>query len=192
MTLDLAGHDLTANYVTAFDSAHIIDSLSNNGSVAGGVLKIGKSKLVLDNDNKQIPVWNGVDGYVFSSIAYSETGSMGLTIDATNDTAYLKFIPWFDYVDENYVMNDADDAGVQVLVRMAWTVLNSDGTVNGTAYQNFVFDDGMVEMVVKAGGKKALQLTLSNISSKQGLTMTPIVVSETTHAEVAGRTINVN
>ena len=179
VTLDLNGKNLEVNNATALPGGHIIDSFKNRDSDKvlheGGILKVGKNALILAADNSQIPLWNGVDGYVFSTVAFS---NQKLTHDTENDTASVRFTPWFDYVDENYVMNDAASTGVKALIRSSWTVLNADGTVNGKANQDFVFDASQLQYIVQQQGKKAMSVTLQNVSAKMELTMTAMIVSD--------------
>lgn len=176
VTLDLNGKSLEADNVAALTTAHVIDSLDNYPNKKSGVLRVARNNLVLDPNNDQMPLWNGVDGYVFSTVAFS---NQKLTHDTENDTASVRFTPWFDYVDENYVMNDAASTGVKALIRSSWTILNADGTVNGKANQDFVFDASQLQYIVQQQGKKALSVALQNVSSKMELTMTAMIVSDT-------------
>ena len=193
VTLDLNKHVLKANYVTTFGGANIIDSYSNGKGQAGGVLKVARDSLVLNPSNEQLPIWNGTDGFVFSHLWFMDNNAKngtGLTLDTDTDTAKLRFYTLFDYVDEELVFSNASAKGVNVIVRLSWTVLNADGSVNGVAKQDFVYSDEQVATVAKAAGKAVFTLNLNQYSTLKDLTITTMVTSEQGVA-IAGTTFNV-
>ena len=180
VTLDLNGKSLEADNVAALTTAHVIDSLDNYPNKKGGVLRVARNNLVLDPNNAQMPLWNGTDGYIFSTIAFSDNAApVGLTLNAETGVATLKFVPWFDYVDENYVITDVANTGVEAMVRVTYEVLNDDGSVNGTVNQDYVFSDAQLQRVVQAAGSRALSMNVSGYSTKHNLTMTAMVISDT-------------
>ena len=131
-------------------------------------------------------------------MAWSTKGTnLGLSTDAETDTVKLGFIPWFDYGDERYIMNNTgivsneSTTGVKAVIRMIWTVYNEDGSVNGTQIQDFEFHDQMLDDVVTAQGKKGLRLTLAHFSEMTDLTMTILVKSDCL-TEIVSKTYELN
>lgn len=192
ITLDLNCKHLTASCVTALTGSHVIDSFINTSGNAGGVLKVARNNLVLNLNNKQLPIWNGVDGYVFSDVIYSNDNSnLGVKLDEANDTVKLTYIPWFDYMDENYIMDDVASTGVKTMVRMNWTQMNTDGSVRGMICQEYVFTNEDLKKIVTAQGNGAFACTLDSYSQKNNLTITAVVASDR-NVEICGTVYQIN
>ena len=172
VTLDLNGHTLTADYVVAFGEADVIDSLR------AGLLKVAQNNVVLDEGNAYVPVWNTVDGYTFTQLAITDKDQgMGLTMDG--DKATFRFVTFFR--DTNLMTDGVTDNDLAVVIRVSWT------TENGTAYQDFVYNDTQVGTVVAKNGKMAFELTFTGCEGLENLTFTVMVLSET-GAEFCGNT----
>lgn len=64
VTLDLNGQTLNASDVVGLDGSHLVDRSTGKT----GLLVTQKNSVKLSKNNEQMPVFNGVDGYVFSAI----------------------------------------------------------------------------------------------------------------------------
>jgi len=167
VTLDLNGKTLNAGYVAAFNGSHIVD----NSAEKTGVLKVEKTNIMLSKDNGQMPVWNGVDGYVFETVDFS-----ALIVDTKVAGTYkITFKPRFSQTVMSTLLNNgAADNNLEFVVRLSW-----EGA-NGTVYQDLVYTDEMVRQVYSG---KAFVFSVSSYESFAGLSAS-VVVASGTYVEV--------
>ncbi|MBR2036619.1 MAG: hypothetical protein IKJ16_07455 [Agathobacter sp.] len=166
ITLDLKGKTLTASGSVTF-GGNVVD----NSDDKAGLLKVDSTKCVFSKTNTQMPVYNG-EGYVFATITPQETFSS----EGENDsTVYnLIFRPYFG--SETTIQNALSTTGngiddqFNVIIRLTWTV----GTEQKT--QDLVYKDEMVQQVYD--NNKAFYINASGVTSFEGLTITPMVVSK--------------
>jgi len=167
VTLDLNGKTLSANYLAAFAGSDIVD----NSAEKTGVLKVEKTNIMLSRDNSQMPIWNGVDGYVFETVGFD-----AVQIDTSVSGTYrMVFKPRFSDDIMYTLLNDgAADNNLEFVVRLSW-----EGT-NGTVYQDLVYTDEMVRQVYSG---KAFVFSVGGYESFAGLSAS-IVTASGTHVEV--------
>ena len=135
VTLDLNGHSLSAEYVSAFKGSNIVDSSEDNA----GVLVVDPDCMMISASNAQLPVWNG-EGYIFISILrFQEIYGK----NADNHTVY-QFLPTFETIAHEYLAKGAQNSHVKVVIRMTWEL----DTAN--AFQNFVYKDATVAEIVNS------------------------------------------
>ncbi|MBR4058911.1 MAG: hypothetical protein IKK03_03620 [Lachnospiraceae bacterium] len=164
VTLDLNGKTLTASSLATF-GGNVVDSSEDKN----GVLKVDSTKCTFATTNKQMPVYNGTDGYVFADITKQEKHS----IAEEGDSAIFNLIfrPFFGLETsiQNALLVDGNgiDDQFSVIIRLTW----KDGT------QDLIFKDEMVQAVY--GSDKAFYINASGVTSFEGLTITPMVVSDT-------------
>lgn len=131
VTLDLNGHELTAEYLVGFESAQVVDE------VGTGKLVAGMKNVVLDEGNDMIPVYDG-SGYLFTKAGFAirqdpaYTGNV-IKIDAVACPVRMDVV--------ELLKNGAADNNLELLIRLSW---ESD---QGTGSQKFVFTDETVSEV---------------------------------------------
>ena len=177
-TLDLNGFIVTAKFVSAFEGAHVIDNTRK------GLLKVAQNNIDLATGNAMVPVWNTVDGYMFTQLAINDSGSsVGMTKNDDGSVTF-EFIPFF--LDTALLKdNGVSDNDLSIIVRLTWT------SEDGVASQDFVYNDDMVKDVIAANGKKSLEITIQNYANYEGLTVTAMVLSGT-DAAFAGTVYTAN
>ena len=157
--------------MTASGSVTFGGNVVDNSDDKAGLLKVDSTKCVFSKTNTQMPVYNG-EGYVFATITPQETFSS----EGENDsTVYnLIFRPYFG--SETTIQNALSTTGngiddqFNVIIRLTWTV----GTEQKT--QDLVYKDEMVQQVYD--NNKAFYINASGVTSFEGLTITPMVVSK--------------
>ncbi|MBR4059935.1 MAG: Ig-like domain-containing protein [Lachnospiraceae bacterium] len=169
ITLDLNGKTLTASGAATF-GGYVVD----NSDDKTGLLKVAEDqfKFITETNNPQMPVYNGKDGYVFATIKPQETFS---SEGAGDSTLYnLIFRPYFgsETTIQNALSIDGNDIEDQfsVIIRLTW----KEGTEQKT--QDLVYTDAMVQQVYD--NKKAFYINASGVTSFEGLTITPMVISK--------------
>ena len=146
----------------------------DNSDDKTGLLKVAEDqfKFITETNNPQMPVYNGKDGYVFATIKPQETFS---SEGAGDSTLYnLIFRPYFgsETTIQNALSIDGNDIEDQfsVIIRLTW----KEGTEQKT--QDLVYTDAMVQQVYD--NKKAFYINASGVTSFEGLTITPMVISK--------------
>lgn len=164
VTLDLNGYTLTADVVVAMNGATIIDGEDCTG---GGLLKIAKGNMVLaENNSNVIPVWNGVDGYIFTKVTFQQ-----LAKTAGDGAAQYIFLPALSNSAAAELIADGGlDNGIQLKVCLNWN--------NGQCQQFYTYGDDLVAQVFSSGGKLVFSLTITGISGIEDMTANAIVVTD--------------
>ena len=163
ITLDLNGNTLTASYFVAFEGTNVVD----NSEAKTGVLKVVNS--TFDKANTQIPVYNGVDGYVFATVVHQEQRNS----EAGENTFELIFRPSLgkgEVVNNTLLANGGDVAGITIGIRLEWTV---DGE---TKSKDLVYGDDLVKEVYNNG--KAFYIKALSTNNFDNLKITPLVQSQ--------------
>jgi len=175
VTLDLNGNELTAEHAVAFSGAHIVD----NSSERTGLLKVAKGNLILDINNAMMPVYNGVDGYIFTKFVYA----------LSQDTKYvgegfkINAIPAPGLNVVELFKNGAADNDVKIMIRLTWD------TADGVRTQDFVFNENTIGNVYQSnkgtetGYGRMFTMTVTGIDSVSNLRANVVILSGT-HAEV--------
>ena len=181
VTLDLNGHVLTADYAVGFDTAHIIDS------VGSGRLVIGISNLVLDKENAMAPVYDGT-AYIFAGIGFAirqntdYTGE-GLRINAMAYPAQMGVV--------ELLKNGGADNNIRIVIRLSWD------TADGTATQEFAFNDQVVAQVYNSNGGaindygKMFAMTITGYEDLRNLGANIMVVSGTNAVRINATSLNI-
>lgn len=164
VTLDLNGCTLTADLFVAMDGAVVTDGDACSG---GGVLKIAKDNLALSKDNGGVvPVWNGVDGYVFTKVTYQQMAKT-----AGEGAVQYIFLPTLSNADAAALMADGGvDNGLKIKVGLEWS--------NGQCQQFYTYSDDLVKQVFESGGKLVFSLTVTGIAGIEDMTANAIVVTD--------------
>ena len=167
-TLDLNGHELTAEYLVCFDTARAVDD------AGGGRLRAGKDCVILDESNSMIPVWDG-SGYLFTkvgfAIAQDTAYSGGIKVDAV---AYPQRM---DVVD--LLKDGCADNHLQVMIVLTW---DND---QGSGSQRFVFNDAVVASVYSSnqGGLgsygKMFSMVINGVDGIENLKASIVLLSGT-------------
>ena len=167
--LDLNGKVLHTNNVVGFGNYHVVDNSEENT----GLLKVARNRVVLNSTNKQLPIWNGVNGYVFSDFTFQQ-----MTVAMEDGvTFYSLTIPNLSIL--QYLADGAEDNGISVKVRMTWTA------GNGTSEQEFTYYDTDVANVLgsydEEQGKftQAFYADITGINNITDLKISVVVVSDT-------------
>ena len=164
VTLDLNGKMLGVNYLAAFAGSHVVD----NSAEKTGLLKAGKTAVMLSADNSQLPVWNGVDGYAFTSITFNQQVE-----DVRKNETTIRFKPNEDAFVTNLITAATADEQISVVVTLSW----------GKNVQTYTYDPSVAARVF-AGGTLTLKVTgIENISD---LKIQAKVISKT-GVETAGK-----
>lgn len=159
VTLDLNGHMLTANLLVAMNGAKV---------TGDGVLKIAKENLVLDQDNGGvIPVWNGVDGYLFTKVTYQQ-----MAIKAGEGAAQYIFLPAFSNAEAAVLLADGGaDHAIKIKVGLDWN--------DGQCQQFYTYEEAFIEQVFASNGGLAFSLTVTGISGITDMTASAVIVTDT-------------
>ena len=158
VTLDLNGHTLTADMLIAMNGAKI---------TGDGILKIAKENLALDRNNGGvIPVWNGVDGYVFTKVSYQQ-----MTKTAGDGTAQYIFLPTFSNTAAASLLADGGaDNAVHIKVGLTWN--------DGQCQQFYTYSEELVSQVLASGGKLVFSLTITGIAGISDMTASAMIVTD--------------
>ena len=163
-TLDLNGHTLAATYVTSF--GNIIDSSANND----GLLAVSASKLMLREDNAQLPI-RTENGYLFAEVLKIST--------AMKDANTFAFQPRVEPGMLDLLKQGSDITDVTIQVLVSWK------QNNGYRTQSFVYNNDFVAEYLNSYNaatdkySKMFTLTLSGAENFEELTFTALVVSDT-------------
>ena len=171
VTLDLNGNALTAKGVVAFEGSSIVDSSDANT----GLLKIAKNKLVLNADNKHLPIYDAENGgYRFFKIIKVASGSK----DKDGKFAFA-FKAYFDTDAHELLKKGYASTGVKIAVRVSWT------TAQGVRTQDFCYSDEQIARYVDGYNSEtgkytyAFELTINNSANYQNLAYYGCIVSDT-------------
>ena len=162
VTLDLNGHQLTADYVNCFGA--IVDS-------GAGLLAVASNRFMVQQDNPQLPI-RTEDGYRFCdvtkfNVAYREA-----------EGKYL-FQPIISANGHPWLKTGFATSGVQIRVRVSWK------QNEGSRSQVFSYNDGMFAQYLDSYKpssdkfSKMFTLTLLGAESFTDLTFQAVVVSDT-------------
>ena len=181
VTLDLNGHTVKASGVMAFDGNHIIDSSDANT----GVLIVAKNRLILDQDNAHLPIWNG-EGYQFFAMRKNAAGDDVFNLKVKKEENKFVFQPLFDADAHELIAKGSATSGVTVTVRLTWNVVDKHGNATGEVRsQDFKYTDALIKSVVESYGKKTegkyasqFSLALSGTEELDNLMIQVVVKSD--------------
>ena len=163
VTLNLAGHTLTAEKVIGFKGSNVVDNTRE------GLLKVAEeSVIVLSESNSEMAFWTG-EGYKFGIFRPVSVAAPVLNEDGS--LAFQFYTQISGKLQSLVTDNGTSDNNVSVVIRLTWN------TATGTAYQNFVYNDEQVSLV--GAGDYSATFTLDNYAELSGLTLTAVIVSET-------------
>ena len=178
ITLDLGGNTLTADVVVAMNGAIITDGGAQ--CVGGGLLKIARDYLSFaqGNTNGIIPVWNGVDGYIFTKVGFQQ-----LARTAGTGAAQYIFLPSMSNAEAAALLADGGlDNGLKIQVCLTWN--------NGSSQQFYTYSEENVMVVFDGTGSKAFDLRITGISGITDMVASPVVVADTrAQATIAGAAV---
>ena len=158
-TLDLFGHTLTIDSLTALKGANVIDS------VGGGKLVVAKEALLLQKTNSYLPV--KVDGgYAFVSVKNQHEQKA-----AEVDTLTYSSRP---SLGENYLADGAVDNGLSVIFRLTWT----NGSNGTTTTMDVPCSEEIIKQVYSQSGN-AFELTVTGVDKVENLKIATVVTSDT-------------
>lgn len=159
ITLDLNGCTLTADTLIAMNGAKV---------TGDGSLKIAKENLVLDQDNGGvIPVWNGVDGYIFTKVTFQQ-----LANTAGEGAAQYIFLPSFSNTEAAVLLADGGaDNAIKIKVGLDWN--------DGQCQHFYTYEDAFIEQVFASNGGLAFSLTVTGISGITDMTASAVIVTDT-------------
>ena len=172
-TLDLNGNKLTASGVITFSGSHIVDNSTDNS----GILVVAKNRLIIDKDNKHLPIWNG-EGYQFGGI--TEIKRKLNDMDADGKVKYA-FKPLFDADILSLLANGTESSGVSVAVRVTWTTEQEGKKISHS--QDFVFSDSHIQAFIAgyANGSytKQFAVTMSGLEGIGEITVHTVIKTAT-------------
>ena len=181
ITLDLNGHELTADYVVGFNGANIMDN------AGGGKLFAAEKNVVLDEGNGMIPVYDGT-GYLFTKAGFAirqDTAyTDGFKIDAVAVPVNTDVV--------GLLKDGGADNNVQIVILLSWD------TDQGTGSQRFVFTDDVVAQVYSShngtswnGYSKMFSMVVTGFQSIENLTARIAVISGTNAQYVSSNTVDI-
>ena len=152
-----------------------------DGGVAcagGGLLKIPRENLALDQDNGGIiPVWNGVDGYVFTRVTFQTLSRV-----ADSGVAQYIFLPGLSNKEAISLLADGGlDNGLKIQVRLTWN--------DGFSQQFYTYSDDLVEQVFDGSGSKAFDLIITGIVGIEDMDASAVIVTDSGPQAIAKGTI---
>ena len=172
VTLDLNGYTLTADMLVVMNGATVLDGGAD--CIGGGKLKITEEKLLFVRENGQgiIPVWNGVDGYVFTKVTFQQMARA-----AGSGAAQYIFLPNFSNADAAALLVDGGaDNGLNIKVGLTWA--------GGQCQQFYTYEDDLVAQVFASGGKLVFSLTVTGIAGIADMTASAMIVTDS-YAQVS-------
>ena len=181
VTLDLNGHELTAGYAVAFNTAHIVDS------VGGGKLIAGTANVVLDEDNSMIPVYD-VDGYIFTKAGFAVRKDAAYTGEGfkVNALAYPVNMDVVELLKDGGADND-----LQFAIQLTWN------TADGVGSQKFVFTDEVVAQIYSSnkgtfsGYGKMFSMIITGYQGIENLQARIAVISGTNAEYLSPNVVNI-
>lgn len=158
VTLDLNGHTLEAELLVAMNGAVVLGD---------GLLKIARDNLVLAEDNSNvIPVWNGMDGYIFTKVTCQQMAQT-----TGEGTAQYIFLPSFSNAEAAALLADGGaDNGLKLKVNLTWN--------NGLSQQFYTYDDAFVAQVFESAGGLAFSLTVTGIAGIADMTASAVITTD--------------
>lgn len=127
--LNLNGFILTAKGMVGSINSHLVDYSENKT----GLLCVPKTNIVLNKNNEQLPVYNGVNGYVFSALLKLQYKHTINPDDETKGKSY--FLPSFELFSDPYIAQGREISGITIICRLLRTTISdfifSDSTVQG-------------------------------------------------------------
>ncbi|MBQ8747701.1 MAG: hypothetical protein IJZ08_07545 [Clostridia bacterium] len=184
VTVDLAGNNLTADYVVTFKDAAIIDSNSQIKDAQLGALIAPKDLVRLEGQNgNYVPVWNG-EAYNFAYL-YVQVSQK---LSGTDDTGAVLYGFRYDFTGNRNGLEElvANDDSVLVKVNLTWTT--STGNISN---QSFTMPKEKA-LTLLEGTEKAIQLTVTGLSGIQNINICVILESEATKVAVEGGVFTVS
>ena len=166
VTLDLNGHTLTADVLIALNGAAVTDG--GTACTGGGLLKVAKNSLMMgaENGNGVIPVWNGVDGYVFTKVTFQQ-----MARTAGSGAAQYIFLPTFSNAEAAALMADGGtDNGLKFKVGLTWS--------DGQCQQFYTYSDELVKQVFDGTGRWVFSLNITGIAGITDMVASATIVTD--------------
>jgi hypothetical protein len=177
-TLDLNGNTLEVEeYVAIYGDTkeNVFNQIVDNAG--GGLLKVSRDRIMIQNKNQQLPVWDEVNqGYAFISCPKFNQKTTSLT-----NGAKFTFLPYLGISAYELIARGAASSGVELQVKVTWNRI-SDGM---PAEMFFVYSDQLMQKFLDsynpATGKfgSAFALTLTGTDSVENLQFHAVFVSDT-------------
>ena len=179
VTLDLNGYTVKASGVVAFNSSHIVDNSADNS----GVLAVAKSRVVLDRDNAELPIWNEAKGgYQFLKVTtFTEREKVENEVNMKYSFNFSTELNAAHLID--LMKKSSTESGIALKVRVSWYDTNQNSTIS----QDFLYNEALVATVLgyynAAEGTfgAGWKIVLSNYTNVkyQNITWTAVVESDT-------------
>ena len=166
ITLDLGGYVLTANLVVGMKNSVILDG--GNACTGGGLLQVAQDNFIYARDTQQqiIPVWNGVDGYLFTKVTFQQ-----MARTAGNGAAQYIFLPTLSNKAASALLADGGlDNALNFKVSLTWS--------DGQCQQFYTYSDEFVKQVFDGTGRWVFSLTVTGISSIDDMVASAVVVTD--------------
>ena len=180
VTLDMNGFTLTAEYLVAFNGAHVIDTLGT------GRLAAAMNGVVLDEGNGMVPVYDG-EGYIFTKAGFQIKQAAyegdGVKLSAVACPVSMDAV--------ELLKNGAADNDLKVEIILSWD------TADGTGSQEFVFTDEVVAQVYSSNRGtwskygQMFSMTVTGIGSIENLRANIALVSGTNVRYISSVTANI-
>jgi len=167
VTLDLNGFTYITTYMVVFNDGHIVDNSTSNA----GRLAVDSNKLMINDENAQLPV-KTADGYMFVEVIKFNEKWKGV--------GYYVAQPFIEDTALETLKADYQAAGISIVFRISWINAEGDERV-----QDFVFGDNLTVPFFNSydaeTGKygKQFSLTLNGLDSDAGFTYETVVISDT-------------
>lgn len=184
VTLDLNGNTLEVNNIWSF--GQIVD-----GTVGGEGALIANGNVILDENNKFLPLYDTViGGYRFYS--YGLRGR-GVKVSGSGDSLLFKygFAVDFDNADAYLLMKDTANSGLKLKVDIKWTDMPSGKTVTYTVSDATVADfaENAYEDIVVEGTTNTTSVVVVSITGLSGFAA-GTEVTATMNIHTAGKVIS--
>jgi len=177
VTIDLNGHTLKADYISAFNDNNIVD----NSADKSGLLVVDKDSIALPKDNAQMPVYSSTDGgYKFATMNMTQIQKNGMD-DTSMD---FWFLPSFGSAFKDIIASGAASSDIEILVRVNWP--KDDGTVGNL---EFVYNDNHIENAYTKSLPLTIKISGFDASKHSGATAVFIVRSRSTSVEMVSEVI---
>jgi hypothetical protein len=166
VVLDLNGKVLSAQTLVAMNGATILDG--GEACVGGGLLQIAEDNLIFARNNGQnvLPVWNGIDGYVFTKVTIQQLSRAG----ATGASQYI-FLPSYTNAQASALMADGgSDNGITIKVYLNWH--------QGVSEQYYTYNDDKIQQVFDGTGRWVFSLNVNGIGSIADMAASAVVISD--------------
>ncbi len=156
--LDLNGHTLTAPALSTMPTSQVVD----NGATKGKLVMAKGTLEIANPDNTMLPLYNGVDGYVFVGAPELNAGDHYELTNTSYDGFTLQFRPGFGEVNGNSVRGQYlynGQSGITMDVELGWkdafdTTGNSDVVYNADTLLGMYANDSACGQISVTGAQE--------------------------------------